>query len=438
MIFEANPDKFNNMQMSDQPELGVGEGNMLASLLERAKGGRLSADEEKEAARLTKERLLSGKAGVTEAVEAIVQLPWSVGVEALNAAWPEMKPASGRRQFLTAIGNHSSDQAHRVRLSLARGLHPVDPAASVKVLSAVCEEMRSAEGKLQAKGRGMFSQVLIGKAKPWIANIALHELKPAESGQIAGATLEVIGTCSPLAQEGLLAWLATAGQLKEISEENLQSLQKSVSRWKPELRRQFLSKNLELPESLAVALAAEPVPQPQREPKKAAPAPEPKQQPKAAREERNRRPSEENVFDLGNVLRQIDLHVKELRSELNQAKNALRQRENGRKPSRPQPVEEIDVDGLRRHNTQLEETVQELKQQLEDLASHHEDVAQSLSAADDPTEQFKELLKIKLQKDYADFKSLAQEPPDEVFREHYRILLDNVFGILAQQGVRLE
>lgn len=432
MVFGANRDNLIPMESSDQPSVPAGERN-LESMLERSKKGRLSSEEEKEAVRLVREDLVAGKTAVNQAIEAIVQLPWAIGVEALKAAWPEMKPASGRRQFMTLIGNQSSDQARRVRLSLARGLFTVDPAASLKLLVAVCREMRSAQGRLEPKDRAMFGQVLIGKAKPWIVSINLSELKPAESAEIVGPTLEILGTSAPPVQEAVLSWLAAAGQLKDLSQEALDPVLKSVGRWKPELRRQFLAKNLELPEALSSILSAEPAPRP--EPKREAPK---QVQKEPQKEKPNRGKPQDNGFDLGAALRQIDAHVKELRTELQQAKNALRQRE----PTRParavkQSGEEIDVEELRRHNLQLEETVQELKQQLEDLASHHEDVAESIAASEDPTEQFKELLRLKLQKDFEDFQTLAKEPPDEVFREHYRILLDNVFAILGQQGVRL-
>ena len=52
-------------------------------------------------------------------------------------------------------------------------------------------------------------------------------------------------------------------------------------------------------------------------------------------------------------------------------------------------------------------------------------------------EQFKALLGIKLRANHAEFEKLAREPVDEVFREHYRLLLEDVFNVLEKQGVAL-
>jgi hypothetical protein len=53
----------------------------------------------------------------------------------------------------------------------------------------------------------------------------------------------------------------------------------------------------------------------------------------------------------------------------------------------------------------------------------------------DGKEQFKALLGIKLQTEFADFQKLSKEPPDEVLREHYRLLLEDVFNALQKQGI---
>ncbi len=412
----------------------------LTKLLETAKVSRLSPDQEKQATILLKEKLLSGKAGLASAIEPLVTLPWIVGVNAVVEAWPELKPAT-RKQFLTELNAQDGDPGRRFRLSLARGLFSHDAAMAVKFAVAVCDAMTSGEGgNLSARDRQVFANVLIGKGKPWLLHLPLAELKAGEADAIIRCAVAVCfpGQCPPLTQQSVLSWIAGSGRLLKLPDESLQAIATAVKRWQPKLKSEFKKTEAELPPAIVEALQSEPVPQPP--PKAKAPV----------QESRGNRPQPQKPssagFDLVAALRQIEAHVQSLRAELHQAKTDARRREpsprRGQRETFSEPGQAggPEVEELQRHNRQLEETVAELRHRLEDLAAHHEDVAVSMGAHEDKPvtdekEQFKTLLGLKLQKDHAEFMTLAKEPPDEVFREHYRMLLEDVFGILEAQGV---
>jgi len=172
--------------------------------------------------------------------------------------------------------------------------------------------------------------------------------------------------------------------------------------------------------------------------------------------ERNR-----NQVDPVTLLRQLDTFIRQQTQELAQARTQLRQRDEdsqrgggGRDGKRgrgrggrygggdnvwPDTTPPEDNESLRRYVAQLESINAELRTRLEDLAQDGERRAESLVAPDGTPvgerEQLVHFLSLKLGKDHADFLKLSREPEDEVFREHYRIVAENVFEILAAEGV---
>lgn len=155
-------------------------------------------------------------------------------------------------------------------------------------------------------------------------------------------------------------------------------------------------------------------------------------------------------FDYKDSLRGLDAYITSLRSELEQTKSQLRRKEeevkrlSGRRSDRVDDrLANVDVESLVRHNAQLEQTVQLLREQLEDLAAHHEAVAESRSLhGDSPipegsAEQLKNLLSIKLTESYETYCAMRLDPLDRVFRLDYRDLLGSVFDVLIQEGVKL-
>jgi len=505
----------------------------LKTLLESAKTARLSPAQEDEAAQQIKTLLAAGRAAFSDAVEAMLALPWNVGVSAVAAQWPEIKPTA-RKQLFAALAEQKSDNAKRLRLSLARGLFALDPEAAAQLAAETCAEMRGAEQQpLTQKDRQIFSNVLIGKGKPWLLHFPLADWKKEDAEQLVACAVESCfgGPCLPFTQITLLKWAAENGRLDSLPQPALDLISKAVKRWNPRLRKQLRVEAPKLPAPIAElvkpaqqiqpsahpdepAIAPEsreeqqapaenrgefqsekseeisPETEPEKkpdEPEKStpqlqrqqpqpsqtlrqqrpfAPQPQQQQQRRGARSAspREARATETGAFDLHQALRQIETHVAGLRRELFETQTVLRRRDEKSSQSRgahhqPQhfarsaapEISATEIDELRRHNARLEETVADLRQQLEELASDHEDLAAARGAhaahdareSEQPppekneTEQFKTLLSIKLRDLFAEFKALRAEPLDDVIRQHFGEMLEEVFNVLAKQGVAL-
>ena len=153
-------------------------------------------------------------------------------------------------------------------------------------------------------------------------------------------------------------------------------------------------------------------------------------------------------FDVKEALRGVESYVASLRSELEQTKTQLsRHNQEGKRGGRSARADEekfpVEVEALTRHNTRLEATVAELRAQLEDLAAHHEAVAESRQLhtgepLPEGEEQLKTLLAIKLQESYETYEAMRLESLDKVFRLDYRDLLGSVFETLLNAGVSLK
>ncbi len=161
------------------------------------------------------------------------------------------------------------------------------------------------------------------------------------------------------------------------------------------------------------------------------------------------------------LLRQLDNFIRQQSQELSQARTKLRQFDDDQKRGGggggrdkrgrgrggrygsdnvwPDTTPPEDNESLRRYVTQLESINAELRTRLEDLAQDGERRAESLVSPEGTPvgerEQLIHFLSLKLGKDHADFLKLSREPDDEVFREHYRIVAQNVFEILAAEGI---
>jgi hypothetical protein len=422
----------------------------LADLVETAKSTRLSPAQESEAVGLAKASLLAGKAAIAKAVQSMTSLPWIIGVTAIVESWPELKAAS-RRNLLSDLSATQTEQGRRFRLSLARGMLSHDAPLALKLIAAVCVEMTSSENGLPSqKDSQIFSNVVIGKGKPWLLRLPIAEFKNTDAEAIIRCVIISCfpGQCPPLTQLSVIRWIAPGGRLATLPEALLESIGKAVMRWHPKMQSQLKADVPELPPAIDQALKApaETHPRPRLPQERAgSPPPVKTRQPSPTPAAKPAQPG----FDLATTLRQIEAHVHSLRSELNRAKAELAQkpeslRRHGRDQGkrRPEPLESdpVEIESLQRHNLQLEETVDELRRQLEDLAADHEDIATSMGAHTEAPpvgekEQFKVLLGIKLRADHVEFEKLAKEPPDEVFREHYRLLLENVFKVLENLGV---
>src|SRR5438067_9500268 len=122
-----------------QPDPEVSE--RLSRLVEQTKTTRLSPAQEDEAAECLKKLLRAGRVGIPAAAEAMLALPWNVGVAAVNELWPELKPMA-RKLLLGKLAAPKNETARRFRLSLARKFLVQDADTASKLAAAVCAEMR--------------------------------------------------------------------------------------------------------------------------------------------------------------------------------------------------------------------------------------------------------------------------------------------------------
>ena len=468
----------------------------LIHLAEASQRARLAPADEERMTALLKEALLAGRAGVTRAVDVLPKVPWIVGVRAIEQVWPELT-AGFRTQLLAGLGKDETDAARRMRLSVARALFKVDAPVTLKVAVAVAKEMRDKDsGALAPKHAQIFSNVFIGRAKPWVAQLPLADLKPAEADVLVHCAVMSVFTLPhpPVTQLGVLKWAQENGQLGKLHEEALEAVKKAVARWSGRWQGALRKEVAELPEEILAVLkpagpepsaGAEPAAEGEAEagdvsaengerddeddearedgepsdetaapPKKVRPVYEPRpQKPQDQQEPRRERPVYEprnagssggGRFDLAGALRQIDQHVMGLRRELEQAK--ARPREE--RPRRAEKVGAI-IEGaptpeeLARLNLQLESRNVELQAQITEFREHSEDLATSTGVmtgepVNDTGAQLRTLLALKLQEDYADFLALEEESNDLVVQQHYKGLIRHVFEVLQQLEVPLK
>jgi hypothetical protein len=235
---------------SAAPETEPLEGTLEDFAL-RARKGRLNPEEEAEAARLLKEALLGGRAEVAKAVAVTPQLPWVVTVQATASVWPDIKPTF-RAQFLAGLARTAGEAAARIRLSLARGLFKVDPAASLKLILLTLKVLRDKEtGLLEGKGASILANVLIGRGKAWVLQLPLGELKPAEVDLLVFAALHGAfhQPQAPLTQLSILKWAATADRLSKLPQALEQMVLKGVARWSGKWQASLRREVTPLPDS---------------------------------------------------------------------------------------------------------------------------------------------------------------------------------------------
>lgn len=239
----------------------------LAPLLAKAATQRLSIPEEEKAIDLIRERLLGKKDQFTAAVELLPKLGWAIASKSVGAAWPEMK-ASAKNALIKMLSADESEASRRIRLSIGRSLFKVpDLPASLKLIVGVAKEIRDKEtGAISPKEAQMFSNVTIGKGKPWIAQLPLAELKPADTDLLVHAAVFAgfLLNQPPITQIGILKWANEAGRLTKLHETAQALVVKGVGRmsgkWQSVLRKDVP----ELPEEIAAALKPAAGPAPER------------------------------------------------------------------------------------------------------------------------------------------------------------------------------
>jgi hypothetical protein len=446
----------------------------LRVVIENSRTGRLSPADEQKGAALFKELVMSGGKPLSSALELLGDLPWFVPVNGALEAWPQLTPAK-QRAFLAALKPLESEASRRMRLSIARGLHKLDPNSTLKLIVATLQSLRTENG-LDPKDRQIFYSVLIGKNKPWLLQLDLKPLKPAEAELVALSAIECVVGANPPAAVAVIQWAKPFQPLSTIPEPLQQELGKTFRKWSPRWQRQL--PEADLPPVLNEILQAkfvkpgedrqdspgpEPArqlnthesvqhshPQNRRRPQHHQGKPQPTQ-PASQGENRHEKshrhrsekqpPNLQNLgVDVSELLKQIQAQFDLLREELQTARNQLIRS--------PRPSNQAEVHGLetnkefgklREENARLTETVTALRETLSDLASENFDQAVSRRAdtgepVTDPVEQYKSLLTLRVREQIVNFQTLNREQNVDALP----LLLDNILRTLQESGIDLE
>jgi hypothetical protein len=417
--------------------------------------------------------ILGGKP-LSNALELLGDLPWFVPVNGTLEAWPQLTPAK-KRNFLAALKPLESEASRRMRLSIARGLYKVDPSLSLKLLVATLRAVQTETG-LQPKDRQIFYSVLIGKNKPWLLQLDLKALKPAEAGLIALSAIESAAGSPPPAAVSVFRWAKPFQPLKTIPEPVQQELGKALKKWSLRWQKQLAEEDL--PPALSEILQAkltksegepsaalcEPAAEgATQEPNESTRQNERKQGPvehshthsgtgrgnehrhdKQPRRKAGKPPGQQHPktssADVAELLKQIQTRFSELRDELQSTRNQLRQSQQAPKQEGDGAVERSrEVGKLREENARLNETVASLRETLSELANDNFEKAVSRRAdssepVTDPLEQFKSLLTLRIREQIVNFKALNRE--NHV--DGLPLLLDNILRTLQENGIDLE
>lgn len=443
----------------------------LRTIIEKSRRGRLPPADEQKGAALFKELVISGGKPLSNALELLGDLPWFVPVNGALDAWPQLTPAK-QRLFLAALKPLESEASRRMRLSIARGLHKVDPSSALKLIVATLQSLRTPNG-LESKDRQIFYSVLIGKNKPWLLQLDLKSLKPAEAQMVALTAIECAAGANPPAAVAVIQWAKSFQPLNTIPEPLQEELGKSFrkwsSRWQKHLAEDDLPPVLNEILQVKIAKAANGLPDSQsisqpiaqesnRHPRQHNRPPSQHQQakPQAAnqgenRRDKSRRQRPENPSphhqkpqrqgqDLSDLLNQIQMLFNDLRDELQSARNQVRQ---SYQPLKQEEVHGIgtskEVAKLREENARLTETVGALHETLRDLANENFDRAISSKAdtgepVTDPVEQYKSLLTLRVREQIVNFQTLNRENNIDGLP----LLLDNILRTLQESGIDLE
>ncbi len=247
---------------SDAPPADAAQpvGDPRAALAALAQGGntnRLSPADEDRATKLMHTCLVEGGEGISTALAAMPQLPWILGVRAIENAWKDLPPES-RATVLDGLAKMDTDNGFRLRLSMARSLARVEPAEGVKVAAATCRSMWNAEtGTLKPEHSKLIGNVFIGRGKPWVLQLALADLPDEDAHAILSAV--VFSTFNvnnaPITQLSVLRY--AGARLGSLHENLVAMVARAVGRWSGKWQSALRKEVAELPEAIANALKPE-------------------------------------------------------------------------------------------------------------------------------------------------------------------------------------
>lgn len=420
------------MPKNFQPVLGE-----LQKLIVQSRTGRLAAADEQRGAGLFRDLVLAGGKALSSALQLLGELPWYISVAGTVEAWSQLSPAR-RRNFLSALGPLEPESAKRMRLSIARGLYKVDPAAAGKLLITTSRELHQSE-TFDPRDRQTFFSVLIGKNKPWLLQFDLKSLEQTDAEFFARCALECCGSANPPSVMAVVQWAKPYRSLNALPGVVQTELGKQFRKWSSKWQK--LLANEDLPVLLTESLQAR-----ASKPEKSgttplAPAVDQRRllKHRADGKEKPALPGHQPAGEVTDLLRQIESRFHDLKSDLATAQRQLRQ---SRQESRPTEAVHgtgiTGLDKLREENARLAETVFQLRRTLNELADRNFDEAMSRKAdtdspMTDPTAQFKSFLTVRLREAITNVQALNPENrPDGL-----PLLLESVFQVLEENGLNL-
>jgi hypothetical protein len=443
----------------------------LRVVTENSRTGRLSPADEQKGAALFKELVMSGGKPLSSALELLGDLPWFVPVNGALEAWPQLTPAK-QRAFFSAMKPLESEASRRMRLSIARGLHKLDPTAALKLIVATLQNLRTETG-LDPKDRQIFYSVLIGKNKPWLLQLDLKSLKPAEAKLVALSAIECAVGANPPAAVAVIQWAKPFQPLTTIPEPLEQELGRTFRKWSPRWQKQLEEADLppalkEIVQEKAVKsiedrpdpLVQEParplntqesVQHPHQQNRRPPQQHQGRSRASGPSENRHERPQRQRLerlpanaqnasADISDLLKQIQTQFNDLRGELQTARNQVLRASQPAKQGEAHGIETNKEFGkLREENERLAETVSALRETLSDLACKNFDEAVSRKAdtgepVTDPVEQYKSFLTLQVREQIVNFQSLNREQNVDALP----LLLDNILRTLQECGIDLE
>jgi hypothetical protein len=408
----------------------------LRSLVDQAKNGRLPAPEERRAAELIRELVLAGGKISSGTLELMGEMPWFLAVQGTVEVWPQLTPAR-RRSYLTFLRNLNSESSRRTCLSIARSLFKIDPPAGAKLAAGTIAAMRGSSG-LEIRDRQTIFNVFVGKNKPWILQVDLSTIKPADLKPLAEALLECVTFASPPAAISLIRWAKPFAALSGLAEPLQQDLGKTVRKWSSRWRKELAE--LDPPPVVKEAVTVRPAPPKSVEPAKPAaqpaqPTPPVKVKPPHPKRGEGREPEEQLGFK--QLLKQIEDRFSSLQSELAELKHQ-RPKEHLPRGRVEHPRSNEEVAKLQQENQQLSQTVAELRQTLSDLAAtNFEEAVSRRSDTDapltDPVAQYRSLLTLRLSETMTRFQEINRANQADALP----LLLENILVVLEQNGIDL-
>jgi hypothetical protein len=127
----------------------------------------------------------------------------------------------------------------------------------------VAKEIRDKEtGAISPKHAQIFANVLIGRAKPWVGQVSLAELRPGDAEALVHCALLAAFSLphAPITQLGVLKWATEAGRMGKVHPSVLEAAVKTIGRWSGKWQNALRKEVQDLPEPIVAVLKA-PAPQ---------------------------------------------------------------------------------------------------------------------------------------------------------------------------------